>query len=151
MHICQNVQTFMFISVDLWQKLKNAEFTGILLYREWILIIELKTSCGTIGLEASNCLQSFFEIQRETTESERYGQQLFTMWKQQIFFSGVILYVKRYKFATCSNFVITATNIYLLQTLWSWKLPLHKFAIFTNLCRILKNCWIETVKHRSKP
>ena len=47
---CQN---FMFISVDLWQKLKNAEFTGILLYREWILIIELKTSCGTIGLEAS--------------------------------------------------------------------------------------------------
>ena len=34
-------------------KIKNAEFTGILLYREWILIIELKTSCGTIGLEAS--------------------------------------------------------------------------------------------------
>ena len=31
----------------------HAEFTDILLYREWILIIELKTSCGTIGLEAS--------------------------------------------------------------------------------------------------
>ena len=46
-------QTFTFISVNLWQKLKNAEFTDILLYRKWILIIELNTSCGTIGLEAS--------------------------------------------------------------------------------------------------
>ena len=37
----------------IYDKIKNADFTGILLYREWILIIELKTSCGTIGLEAS--------------------------------------------------------------------------------------------------
>ena len=66
----------------IYDKIKNADFTGILLYREWILIIELKTSCGTIGLEASYCLQLFFEIQRETTESERYRQQLFTMCKQ---------------------------------------------------------------------
>ena len=30
----------------------------------------------------NNRFGSFFEIQRETTESERYWQQLFTMWKQ---------------------------------------------------------------------
>ena len=72
MHICQHFQTFTFISVNLLQKLKNAEFTNILLYRDWILFIELKTSCGTIGLEASYCRQSFFEIQRETTENKRH-------------------------------------------------------------------------------
>ena len=73
MYICQHFKTFTFISVNLWQKLKNAEFTDILLHREWNLIIELKTSFGTIGLEASYCLQSFFETQRETTESDGTG------------------------------------------------------------------------------
>ena len=30
----------------------------------------------------NNSFGSFFDNQRETTKSERYWQQLFTMWKQ---------------------------------------------------------------------
>ena len=69
MHICQHFQTLTYIS---------RKYTTNVLYRDWILFIELTTTRGTIGMEAS-CRQSFFEIQRETTESERYWQQLFTM------------------------------------------------------------------------
>ena len=61
-------------------KIKKRGSTNILLYRDWILFIELTTTCGTIGMEAS-CRQSFFEIQRETTASERYNVKAVGIFK----------------------------------------------------------------------